>query len=243
MSTRIIVNGAKGKMGALACATLKKHADYHLVAELTKEDNLAQAIQDTQAQIVVELTRADCVYENSLTIINHHAHPVIGASGLIETQIQVLSELCQEKQLGGIIAPNFSIGAVLMMVFAAKASAYFSEVEIIEAHHQNKLDAPSGTALKTAQMIDLARTQAKNQLAVKEIVPGARGGLAYDIPIHSIRLPGILAQQQVLFGQNGETLSLTHNTLDRACFMPGLVLACQKVMGLNSLVYGLEGLL
>lgn len=243
MLTRVIVNGARGKMGALACETLASHNDFELVAQLTKQDNLAQAIKDTNAQIVVDLTRADSVYDNALTIIKNGASPVIGTSGLVSNQIKELTEECESRQLGGIIVPNFSIGAVLMMSFAAKASEYLSEVEIIEAHHQQKLDAPSGTALKTAEMIAAARKNAKNKLELKELIPGARGGSHHGINIHSIRLPGVLARQEVIFGNLGETLSITHDTIDRKCFMPGVILACQKVQGLNTLIYGLEHLL
>lgn len=243
MVTRVIVNGAQGKMGALACETLNNHNEFELVGKLNKNDNLAQTIKDTEAHIVVDLTRADCVYDNSMTIINAGAHPVIGTSGLIPAQIQTLTELCSSKELGGIIVPNFSIGAVLMMTFAAKAAEYLSEVEIIEAHHQQKLDAPSGTALKTAEMIATARTKSKNKLELKELIPGARGGSHHEINIHSLRLPGVLARQEVLFGNLGETLSITHNSIDRHCFMPGVVLACQKVQHLTRLVYGLEHVL
>ena len=243
MVTRVIVNGSNGKMGSLACETLGNHSDFKLVAQLNREDNLAQAIRDTDAQIVVDLTRADCVYDNSMTIINQGARPVIGTSGLTAAQIKELTERCEAKQLGGIIAPNFSVGAVLMMIFAAKAAEYLPEVEIIEAHHQQKLDAPSGTALKTAEMIAAARKKPKNKLALKELIPGARGGTHHEINIHSLRLPGVLARQEVLFGNLGETLSLTHDSIDRRCFMPGVVLACQKVLHLNALIYGLEHLL
>lgn len=242
MLTRVIVNGAKGKMGSLACDTLNNHSEFELVAQLTKQDNLGQAIKDTKAQIVVDLTRADCVYDNSLTIIQHGAHPVIGASGLVAEQIKELTAACDARRLGGIIVPNFSIGAVLMMIFSEKAAEYLSEVEIIEMHHQQKLDAPSGTALKTAEMIAEARKNPKNKLDLKELIPGARGSSHHDINIHSLRLPGVLARQEVLFGNLGETLSITHNSMDRKCFMPGVVLACQKVRGLTTLMYGLEHL-
>lgn len=243
MLTRVIVNGAHGKMGSLACETLQKHNDFELVAQLGKQDDLAQAIRDTQAKIVVDLTSADSVYQNSLTIIKQGAHPVIGASGLLPEQIKELSALCEAQGLGGIIVPNFSISAVLMMLFAAKAAEYFTEVEIIETHHQQKLDAPSGTALKTAEMIAAARKKTKNKLNLKELIPGARGGTHCDVSIHSLRLPGVLARQQVIFGNSGETLSIIDDSIDRSCFMPGVVLACQKVLGLTSLVYGLEHIL
>jgi len=154
-----------------------------------------------------------------------------------------LQQRCAEKKLGGIIVPNFSISAVLMMQFAALASRYLTEVEIIEIHHQQKLDAPSGTALKTAEMIANARRGSKNHLALKELVPGARGAVHQDVNIHSLRLPGVLARQQVIFGNKGETLTITHDSIDRASFMPGVILACQGVVKLQSLQYGLEYLL
>jgi len=243
MVTRVIVNGANGKMGVLACTTLINSKEFELVGKLNRQDDLAQAIHETKAQIVVDLTRADFVYENSLIIIKQGACPVIGTSGLINSQIQKLTTLCETKKLGGIIAPNFSIAAVLMMMFAAKAAAYLPEVEIIEIHHQKKLDAPSGTALKTAEMIAANRTQTKNKLDLKELIPGARGGLYQGINIHSLRLPGVLARQQVLFGNTGETLSITHDSLDRDSFMPGVLIACQKVLELDRLIYGLEHIL
>lgn len=243
MVTRVIVNGALGKMGSLACETLKNHHDFEVVGQLTRHDNLAKAIEETQAQIVIELTRADCVFENSLIIVNQGAKPVIGASGLTDTQIKELIARCQTKKIGGIIAPNFSIGAILMMNFAAQAAKYLTEVEIIETHHQQKLDSPSGTALKTAEMIAASRTRPKHSLSLKELVPGARGCTYHDINIHSLRLPGFLASQQVIFGNKGESLTISHNSIDRSCFMPGIVLACQKVIHLDQLIYGLEHLL
>ncbi len=161
MKSRVIVNGAHGKMGSLASETMSKHPAFQLVAGLSRHDDLQTAIRDTKADIVIELTRADCVYDNSLTIINNNAHPVIGASGLLPEQIQTLQRMCSEKKLGGIVVPNFSIAAVLMMHFAAIAARFLPEVEIIEAHHPQKLDAPSGTAMKTAEMIAGARCDKK----------------------------------------------------------------------------------
>lgn len=243
MPTRVIVNGAKGKMGVLACQTIQNHPDFALVGCLGRQDDLRRSIIETNAEIVIDLTRADCVFDNSLVIIESGAHPVIGTSGLIDEQIQLLKDKCAEKKLGGIIAPNFSISAVLMMCFAAEAARLLPEVEIIEIHHQQKLDAPSGTAMKTAEMIAKARTSKKNELALHELVQGARGGTHHGIPIHSLRLPGVVANQQVIFGAHGETLTITHNSIDRASFMPGIVLACQRVLTLNKLYYGLENVL
>lgn len=243
MKNRVIVNGAQGKMGRIACETLSQHPHFELVASLGRGDHLEQAIIDTKAEIVVELTRADCVFENTLTIINNDAHPVIGASGLLPEQIQTLEALSKDKYLGGIIVPNFSIAAVLMMRFAAIAAQFLPEVEIIETHHQQKLDAPSGTAMKTAEMIAAARQDKKAALALKELIPGARGGSHHEVNIHSLRLPGVLACQQVIFGNTGETLSITHNSIDRHSFMPGLILACEGVLKIDTLYYGLEHLL
>ncbi len=243
MQRRVIINGAHGKMGTLACETIKNHPDFELVASLGRGDNLQKAILDTRAHIVVELTRADCVYDNSLIIIENNAHPVIGASGLLPEQIQMLQMMSREKKLGGIIAPNFSIGAILMMRFAAAAARFLPEAEIIETHHQQKLDAPSGTAMKTAEMIAEARQNKKNQLPLKELLVGARGATHHDVNIHSLRLPGVLARQQVVFGNTGETLTITHDSIDRACFMPGVILACQRVQHIDKLYYGLEHLL
>lgn len=243
MQDRVIVNGAHGKMGIQACKTIEEHPDFQLVASLGRHDNLSAMITETHAQIVIDLTRADCVYENSLTIINQGAHPVIGTSGLLEEQIQTLRQCCHDKKLGGIIVPNFSISAVLMMRFAADAARLLPDVEIIEAHHPQKLDAPSGTAIKTAELIAAARSEAKTKLPLKELLLGARGATLHDVHIHSLRLPGILARQQVIFGNTGETLTITHDTIDRSSFMPGLILACQRVKQLNTLIYGLEDLL
>lgn len=243
MPARVIVNGAQGKMGVLACEAIKNHPDFDLVAELGRQDNLRQVIREKQAAIVVDLTRADSVYENSLTIIESGAHPVIGTSGLVEEQIQYLQRLCAEQKLGGMIVPNFSIAAVLMMRFAAQAARFLPEVEIIEAHHQQKFDAPSGTAMKTAEMIAKARGQDKKELPSHELILGVRGGSHQNVPIHSLRLPGILARQQVIFGSRGETLTITHDSIDRASFMPGVILSCQRVQQLDSLYYGLEQLL
>lgn len=243
MPIRVIVNGAQGKMGRLACETLKNHPEFELVGSLSRQDNLRKIIAEEKAEIVVDLTRADAVYENSLAIIESGAHPVIGTSGLNSEEIEILKALCAKEKLGGIIVPNFSISAVLMMRFAADAARLLPDVEIIEAHHPQKFDAPSGTAVKTAEMIAAARKKDMPALNKNELVPGVRGGAHQGINIHSLRLPGIVARQQVIFGSIGETLTIAHDSIDRISFMPGIVLACQKVRDLDSLYYGLEHLL
>lgn len=230
-------------MGQLACDAIQQHPEFELLGGLGRSDDLAQAISELGASIVVDLTRADSAYQNTRTIIEQGAHPVIGTSGLLDKQIDELRELCALDNLGGLIVPNFSIAAVLMMQFAAKAAHYLPDVEIVEAHHPAKADAPSGTAMKTADVIAKARTRAANLPDCHEIVPGALGALHHDVRIHSMRLPGTLAQQDVIFGQLGETLTLRHQTMDRLSFMPGVLLACQKVQNLDGLVYGLDQLL
>jgi 4-hydroxy-tetrahydrodipicolinate reductase len=239
MRIPVIVNGAFGKMGTIACNTLRDHPKFELVGALGRKDNLSQTIQQTKAQIVIELTNAESVYENSLTIIQQNAHPIIGASGLNAQQIQYLQDLSAAKELGGIIVPNFSISVALMMQCAALIAAQLSDVEIIESHHAQKLDSPSATAIKTARMIAENRPTKSH----KNTQQAARGELHYDIPIHSLRLPGVLARQDVIFGSLGETLTLSHNTLDRQSFMPGMLLACEHVQHIKELQYGLEKIL
>lgn len=243
MAVRVIVNGAQGKMGKLACETIGSHPDFELVAGLSREDNLRQAIDSAKAHIVIDLTRADCVFKNSLTILESGAHPVIGASGLQDDQIAILVNLSRTNHIGGIIVPNFSISAVLMMRFARQAARYLSEVEIIETHHRQKFDAPSGTALKTAEMIAQVRHEDQQKRPVEASIPGVLGGEYRGVPIHSLRLTGVLARQDVIFGNQGETLSISHNSIDRSSFMPGLLLCCEKVQQLDKVYYGLDHLL
>lgn len=243
MPQRVIINGAQGKMGSLACETIEQSPDFVLVARLGRGSDLPSTIEQTKAAIVIDLTRADAAYSNTLAIIERGAHPVIGTSGLNPDQIHFLQACCEKKNLGGIIAPNFSIAAVLMMQFSAIAARYLDDVEIIEAHHPQKYDAPSGTAMKTAEMIATNRDKLATPISTKEIIDGARGGIHQGINIHSLRLPGLLARQDVIFGNPGETLSISHNSIDRASFMPGLLLCCRKVVTLSSLYYGLESLL
>lgn len=244
MTIRVIINGASGKMGQITTTTLENHADFTVVGKLGRKDNLADAIKNASAQVVVDLTSAESAFKNTEMIINAGAHPVIGTSGLTKDDVNKLQQLCVQKKLGGVIAPNFSLGAVLMMKHAQEIAKYFPQVEIIELHHNGKLDSPSGTAIRTAELLALARAAvpaAPKQ--TKQTIPGARGADYQNIAIHSVRLPGIVADQQIIFGNTGETLTIQHRSIDRQCFMPGVVLACQKVLGLKEMVYGLEHLL
>jgi 4-hydroxy-tetrahydrodipicolinate reductase len=243
MTIRVLVNGAQGKMGQAAVNALSENTDFTLAGATGRNDHLHAAICDAKADVVVDLTNAESVLKNAEIIIAAGARPVIGTSGLLKTQVEKLEQRCKELGLGGIIAPNFSIGAVLMMKFAGEFAAYFPHVEIIEMHHDGKLDSPSGTAIRTAEIIANTRHLSPEVKNIKETIPGARGASYKNIPIHAIRLPGLLAHQQIIFGDKGETLTIKHDTIDRQCFMPGVILACKKVMELNTLVYGLEHIL
>lgn len=244
MVIRVIVNGAAGKMGVLAVKTLSNHPDFTVVGALGKQDNLGAEISNTKAQVVIDLTNAEVVFKNAQTIIEAGAHPVIGTSGLIKDQITNLQNRCAQLKLGGIIAPNFSLGAVLMMRNAQEIAKYFPHVEIIEMHHDGKLDSPSATAVYTAEMISKTKENlSPTNKKFRETIPGSRGASYKDIPIHAIRLPGLIAHQQIIFGGIGETLTLRHDSIDRQCFMPGIVFACKKVGELKELIYGLEKIL
>ena len=244
MSIRIIVNGAEGKMGQQTIKALSDHSDdLVLVGATSKDHDLAAEIKKNQATVVIDFTNAEVVFKNAQIIIDSGAHPVIGTSGLLKNHIHTLQEKCLTLKRGGIIAPNFSLGAVLLMKHAASIAKYFPQVEIIEMHHAGKLDSPSGTAIRTAELIALQREQVEKKPRALETIPGARGATYENIPIHAVRLPGLIASQQILFGGLGETLTLRHDTIDRQCFMSGVLFACRKVLELNQLVYGLENLL
>jgi 4-hydroxy-tetrahydrodipicolinate reductase len=243
MSIRVLVNGAQGRMGQATVTAINADPLLTLVGTTGRNDNLADAIHAHKAEVVVDFTNADAVLRNTQIIIASGAHPVIGSSGLRKEDVQALQATCKELKRGGLIAPNFSLGAVLMMKYAQDAAKYFQHVEIIEMHHDRKLDSPSGTALRTAEMIAENFKPAGSTLKTKETVPGARGATYQDIPIHAIRLPGLVAHQQVIFGDTGETLTLSHDSIDRIAFMPGVCLACKKVMSLQELMYGLEQVL
>ncbi len=243
MTVKVLINGAKGRMGQETVKAIKADPQLTLVGEVGHGDALKDAIQNSQASVVVDFTTASVAMENAMAIIEAGVHPVIGTSGFLAEDIAQLTALCDERQLGALIAPNFSIGAVLMMQFAAQAATYYPNMEIIELHHDKKQDAPSGTAVKTAQMLAQARQQQPHKNPETEIIPGARGANHEDIHIHSIRLPGLVAHQEVLFGGCSETLTIRHDSIHREAFMPGVVLACKKVSELDTLVYGLEHIL
>lgn len=241
---RVVVSGASGKMGAQTVQAISEEQDIQLVGTTRRGDDLAALLQTTKPDVVVDFTHPSCVMDNIVTILENGAYPVVGTTGLSEGNLATLDRLSKEKNMAVLVCPNFAIGAILMMTFAAQAAKYMPRVEIIEYHHDKKADAPSGTALKTIDMIHKTNSSInthKNQ--EHESVPGARGGTLYNIPVHSIRLPGYVAHQEVIFGGIGQTLSIRHDTISRESFMPGVILSIRKVKQLSGLVYGLENIL
>jgi len=240
---RVGVLGARGRMGAEVVKAVNNSIDLELVAELDLGDSLDQLLS-SKAQVVVDFTTPDSVMKNLEFLIQNNIHAVVGTTGFDAARIDSLSkELSKQPEVGVLIAPNFAIGAVLMMEFAEKAARYFDSAEIIEMHHPAKVDAPSGTAARTAELMTQARKDSKKAPmpdATKQSLDGARGSKVGDIPIHSIRAQGLVAHQEVLLGGVGETLTIRHDSLDRAGFMPGVLLGVRSVINHPGLTHGLD---
>ncbi len=244
MTIPVLVNGAKGRMGQQTVQAVEADPELQLVGATDLGDDLAAAIADSGARVVIDFTHPESAFANAEVIIAAGAHPVIGTTGFTSEQIETLQGQCAAKKLGGLIAPNFAVGAVLMMQFAAEAARHLPHVEIIELHHDGKAEAPSGTAIKTAELIRAARPQAPPpKVKETELSVGARGARDYPVPIHSVRLPGHVAHQEVILGGLGESLRIRHDSISRESFMPGVTLAARKVVDLQELFYGLEHLL
>ncbi|MGC9503099.1 4-hydroxy-tetrahydrodipicolinate reductase [Baaleninema sp.] len=267
----VVVNGAAGKMGREVVKAVAQADDMMLLGaidtnpEIAGQDigeiagcgpleipvltdlqsTLVMATQEQQQGVMVDFTHPSGVYDNVRAAIAYGVRPVVGTTGLSPEQLQDLSDFAEKASTGCLVVPNFSIGVVLMQQAAIQASKYFDHVEIIELHHNQKADAPSGTAIKTAQMLgELGKTYNPQQVEEEEKLEGARGSLgAENIRIHSVRLPGLIAHQEILFGAPGQLYTLRHDTTDRACYMPGVLLAIRKVTELKSLIYGLEKIL
>jgi 4-hydroxy-tetrahydrodipicolinate reductase len=201
------------------------------------------AVLDTGVDILVDFSPGAAAADHARTAIPRGVSPVIGGTGLTTDQINQLSSLCDARGLGGVIAPNFAIGAVLMIEFAGQAARYLPSAEIVELHHDRKRDAPSGTAMKTASVIAQRRRELPLPPVQEEMVAGARGGTVDGVRVHSVRLPGLIAHQEVIFGGPGQTLTIRHDSVSEESFMPGLLLAVRRVRALPGLVYGLEKLL
>lgn len=244
MTIHVLVNGAFGRMGQITTKAITDHPGFALVGQTGREYDLKKSIQDSKADVVIDFTCPEAVFDNAKTIMESGARPVIGTSGLTLDQVRFLQDLGKKNQLGGVIAPNFSLGAVLMMKHAQEIVKYLPNVEIIEMHHDQKADSPSATAIRSADLLAEACSQVNQPPhASHATIPHARGANHRGIPIHAIRLPGLLAHQEIIFGDTGETLVLRHDSIDRQCFMPGVCMAVEKVMNLKTLVYGLEHLL
>ncbi|MGV2831238.1 4-hydroxy-tetrahydrodipicolinate reductase [Myxosarcina sp. GI1(2024)] len=267
----VVVNGALGKMGRETVKTVAQAEDMILVGAIDTnpahlgedigeiigcgalevpvlndlQSVLVLATQEKVQGVMVDFTHPDSVYDNTRSAIAYGVRPVVGTTGLSDKEIKDLAEFAEKATTGALIIPNFSIGMVLLQQAAITASQYFEHVEIIELHHDRKADAPSGTAIKTAQMLaEMGKNFNPPKVQSKETISGARGGNGEgNIPIHSIRLPGLIAHQEVIFGATGQTYTLRHDTSDRSCYMPGVLLAIRKVTELTSLVYGLEKIL
>ena len=246
MAIKVAVLGAKGRMGAESVKAIKAASDFELVAELDLGDSL-ETLKSNGAQVIVDFTHPDAVMKNLEFSINNGINVVVGTTGFDEKRLQQVQDwLNSNPKVGAVIAPNFGLGAVLMMQFAAKAARYFESVEIVELHHPEKADAPSGTAARTAELITQERVAAKLPAMPDKTstsLPGARGAKVGDIPIHSVRLRGLVAHQEVLLGDQGETLSIRHDSIDRTGFMPGVLLAVREVVNRPGLTFGLEHLM
>lgn len=264
MAINIILAGPRGRMGSEAVKMVMNEPEFKLVAcidrkhdgallkEIEGQPDLAVPIysdirkcfEEIEADVLIDLTVPETGYLHTKTAIEFNIRPVVGTTGFTEEQIEELKGLSQEKNLGGLIAPNFAIGAVLMMKFSEMAAKYMRDVEIIEKHHDRKLDAPSGTAKKTAEMIQNARDSKKQgHPDEEETMKGARGAEFDGMRIHSVRLPGLVAHQEVIFGSGGQTLTIRHDSLDRTSFMDGIRVCVLHVMDERELIYGMENII
>ena len=239
---RVGVLGARGRMGAAVVEAVGDATGMEVVAALDMGDSLEQLVT-ASADVVVDFTTPDAVMDNLQFAITNGMHCVVGTTGFDDERVaQVRTWVGADPHVGVLIAPNFSIGAVLMMHLSALAAPYFESVEVIELHHPDKVDAPSGTAAHTARAIAAARTAAGSGAmpdATITALDGARGAKVQDVPVHSVRLRGLVAHQEVLFGGPGETLTIRHDSLDRTCFMPGVVLAVRSVADFPGVHVGL----
>ena len=242
---KVAVLGARGRMGSEVVKAVNEAKDLELVAELDLGDSLDKLVS-AGAQVVVDFTTPDSVMANLEFVISKNIHAVIGTTGFDDARIAKIKSLLSTSKSGVLIAPNFAIGAVLMMEFATKAARYFESAEIIELHHPNKVDAPSGTAARTAELMSAARKEAglyAGPDATTTSLDGARGATVGQIPVHSVRLRGLVAHQEVLLGGIGETLTIRHDSIDRVGFMPGVLLGVRQVVNHPGLTFGLENFL
>ena len=247
---KVAVCGAMGKMGKEVCAAVTECEETRLVAKIDIASgemyhSIEAAHRVEAIDVLVDFTQPASIFEKAKYCLNNGIKIIIGTTGLKDEQIEELKKLSQEKNTGCLIAPNFSTGAVLMMMFAKQASKYFDNAEIIELHHNQKKDAPSGTAVKTAAMMSEVKSDfTKNNCPETETITGARGANAYsNIHIHSVRMPGYIASQEVIFGSSGQIMTIRHDSTDRKCYMQGVLLAVKHIAKNNDFVYGLDNIM
>ena len=247
---KIAVCGAMGKMGKEVVNTVLENPEMELVAKIDVASGdmyhtIEEAARVCDIDVLIDFTQPSSIYENAKYCLNNGIKIVVGTTGLTDDQIKELENISKEKNTGCFIAPNFSTGAVLMMMFAKQAAKYFDNAEIVELHHNQKKDAPSGTAIKTAAMMSERNENfATGNCAEVETIEGARGANTYNnIHIHSVRMPGFMASQEVIFGSNGQIMTIRHDSVDRKCYMPGIILAVKHVCSENTFTYGLENIL
>lgn len=245
-TVRVGVLGAKGKVGQAICAAVEASSDLELVAAVDKGDSLDEFVT-SQAQVVVDFTHPDVVMGNLQFLVAHGIHAVVGTTGFDDARLeQVRAWLAERPEVGVLIAPNFAIGAVLSMRFAQAAARFFDSVEVIELHHPNKADAPSGTAYRTARLIAEARAAAgvgPSPDATSTELEGARGADVDGVRVHSVRVAGLVAHQEVLLGTQGETLTIRHDSIDRSSFAPGVLLGIREIAARPGLTLGIDPLL
>lgn len=242
---RVGVLGAKGRMGATVCDAVNAADDMDLVAALDQGDSLDELVANG-AQVVVDFTVPESVMGNLTFVLANNIHAVVGTTGWDDARLAEVRDLQASSQANILIAPNFGLAAVLMMQFAAKAAPYFDSVEIVELHHPRKADAPSGTARRTAEMIVEARQAAGSQImpdATRDLLDGARGAVIGDVHVHSVRLQGLVAHQEVILGGPGESLTIRHDSYDRESFMPGVLLGVREISHTAGVTFGLEHVL
>ncbi len=243
--TRVVVSGGAGRMGRLVGAAVEAAADLELAGRYDprgKDGTIADRAGLAGAEVVVEFCPPDAVMDNLQAWQRLGLHSVVGTSGFTEERIGAVRDLFGDGPPNCLIVPNFSIGAALAMRFAEQAVPHFDAAEIIELHHDKKVDAPSGTAIATAGRVGVAGTQERATESI-ELVTGARGGLVDGVPIHAIRLPGLLAHQEVILGRPGETLSIRHDVTDRTAYLPGVLIAIREVSDLTGVTVGLDSVL
>ncbi len=242
---RVLLAGHRGKVGAALAPVLESAPDIDYLGGVGRGEDLAQALDERRPDALVDFTHPSVGLEHALTAVEHGVAPVIGTSGIGPEGVEQLERACQEKGVGGIFAPNFAVGAVLMMWLAEKAAPHFDAVEVIEMHHAAKADAPSGTAAATARRLAAARGGTPFEYARTEklLMEGARGAETSGVTVHSVRLPGLVADQEVIFGLPGQTLTIAHRTTSREAYGPGVLLALRRVVEDRRFYRGLDAVL